>query len=279
MGGQRLAGRGEIWYNDPREEVISTEDIREDWDRSAEEYDLFNDAPDSYSRLIEWPCIQGLLPDLRGKSVLDIGCGTGIFTFLLEGQGPSRILGVDLSEGMLALARKKARARGSRAEFIQGDAVEALGRMNQRFDLAFSSTTSHYIADLPALFAGIAGCLAPEGACVLSAIHPVYSAQYPVAHGETFPRDEEWTVRYLDRRDRAYIQPWIEYNDRCKDRLSRSYHHTFGDYVHAITGAGLRLARVEEPAPPEIWRETMPGRYENYLETPTYMILKMERAN
>ena len=159
------------------------EGIREDWDRSAEIYDAFNDAPDSYSRSIEWPCIRKLLPELRGRSALDIGCGTGIFTFLLEQMGLSEIVGVDLSEGMLALARKKAQARGSRAAFLQGDAARIAERLERRFDLVFSSTASHYIADLDALFDGIARCLAPQGVCVLSAIHPVYSAQYPIAHG------------------------------------------------------------------------------------------------
>lgn len=249
--------------------------IQEDWNRSARAYEQFNTAPDSYSACIEWPCVQTLLPPIRGKRVLDLGCGTGIFTFLLERLEPSRLLGLDLSEEMLAIARQKASARASRAEFRLGDAARAADLTGETFDLVFSSTMTHYLPTLPPLMAQIARCLAPGGVCVLSVIHPVYSAQYPVARGGAFPRDEDWTVRYLDRSLRAYVQPWIEYNDEVENRLSASYHHTFGDYAEAIHAAGLRLEAVREPLPPESWQGDF--RCESFVETPAYMVLKITR--
>lgn len=252
--------------------------IKEDWDGMALAYEQFNSAEDSYSYAIEWPCVQSLLPALKGKSVLDLGCGTGIFTFLLEKAQPGKLVGLDLSEEMLRIARQKAKALGSRAEFILGDAAQCGRLVEEPADLIFSSTTTHYIEDLPPLFAQIDRCLSPGGSCILSVIHPVYSAMYPVERGERFPEDEEWTVRYLDRRRRAYIQPWIEYNDACENRLSRSYHHTFGDYVSAAVGAGLRIEAVREPLPPARWRESQPRRYESFVETPTYMIMKLAKG-
>ena len=63
---------------------INLNAVRAEWNSMAVAYEIFNNSPDSYSYTIEWPCIQELLPDLRGKSILDFGCGTGIFTFLLE---------------------------------------------------------------------------------------------------------------------------------------------------------------------------------------------------
>ena len=63
---------------------INLNTVKAEWNSAAAAYELFNNSPDSYSYTIEWPCIQELLPDLCGKSVLDFGCGTGIFTFLLE---------------------------------------------------------------------------------------------------------------------------------------------------------------------------------------------------
>ena len=76
---------------------------------------------------------------------------------------------------------------------------------------------------------------------------------------------------------RAYIQPWIEYNEAFEDNLSRSYHHTFADYVNAIIGAGLTIERRCEPMAPEEWKAVQPGRYEAFIETPVYMILKMKK--
>ncbi len=72
-------------------------EIKSDWNHMAQAYEEFNNAENSYSYNIEWPCIRKLLPDLKGKTVVDLGCGSGIFTFLLEQNKPSTITGIDLS--------------------------------------------------------------------------------------------------------------------------------------------------------------------------------------
>ena len=55
--------------------------IVSDWDHMAQAYETFNNSEDTYSYNIEWPCIRNMLPELQGKTVLDLGCGTGIFSF------------------------------------------------------------------------------------------------------------------------------------------------------------------------------------------------------
>lgn len=58
-----------------------------------------------------------------GAQVLDLACGTGLVTFLAEAQvGPTgTVVGVDISEGMLEVARGKAQRTGSRVTFYQHD--------------------------------------------------------------------------------------------------------------------------------------------------------------
>ncbi len=56
----------------------------QNWNRMAAAYEDFTESECSYSYAIEWPCIQKMLPDIKDKAVLDLGCGTGRFTFLLE---------------------------------------------------------------------------------------------------------------------------------------------------------------------------------------------------
>lgn len=251
--------------------------VKTEWNSMAAAYELFNNAPDSYSYTIEWPCVQELLPDLRGKSILDFGCGTGIFTFLLEKYYPSKLVGIDLSEEMLKIAIAKGKEKRSAAQFIVGDAGKLANYFDEPFDLVFSSTTTHYLTNLNELFENIKRVLKEDGTCVLSIIHPVYSALYPIEHGDTFPSDDDWVVRYLDKRNRAYIQPWIEYNDMFENQLSRSYHYTFSDSINAILRAGLKLQEIREPMPPEAWKATAFERYNSYIETPTYMILKLTK--
>lgn len=256
---------------------INLNTVKSEWNSMAAAYELYNNSPDSYSYTIEWPCIQELLPDLRGKSILDFGCGTGIFSFLLEKYYPAKIIGLDLSEAMLKIATEKAREKKSSAQFVLGDANKLACYFDETFDLVFSSTTTQYLTNFDVLFENISRLLKVNGTCILSIIHPVYSAMYPVEHGDTFPDDDEWVVRYLDQRKRAYIQPWIEYNDNFENQLSRSYHYTFSDYINAILKAGLKIQEIREPLPPELWKATSFGRYDNYIETPTYMIIKLTK--
>lgn len=251
--------------------------VKTEWNSMAMAYEVFNNSPNSYSYMIEWPCIQELLPDLRGKTILDFGCGTGIFTFLLEKYYPSKIVGIDLSEEMLSIAMEKGKEKHSKTQFVLGDASKLSEYFDEVYDLVFSSTTTHYLADLGDLFKNIRHVLKEDGTCILSVIHPVYSALYPIEHGDTFPNDDEWIVRYLDKRKRAYIQPWIEYNDNFENQLNRSYHYTFGDYVNAILQAGLKIVEIREPMPPEVWKTNEFGRYDNYVETPTYLIFKLSK--
>ena len=245
------------------------------WDRMAEAYEQFTSGEDSYSCRIEWPCIRKMLPDLKGKSVVDLGCGTGRFTFWLEKERPGRIVGVDLAENMLSLAKEKAKKLGSHAEFFKADIAKPF--TEEKFDFAFSSTVSHYIENLDALFSNVSGMLKPGGVSIFSVMNPVYTAQYPVRKNEGFPDDSEWTVRYLDMRERGYIQPWIEYNDSIADYLSYSYHHTFSDYINAIIRSGMKILKTREPLPPEEWKTRYPGRYESFLETPSYLVIGMEK--
>lgn len=252
-------------------------EIERNWDDMARAYEDFTEKDDSYSYTIEWPCIQKLLPPLNNKRILDLGCGTGRFSFHFEKENPLSVLGVDISEHMLNIAKEKALKKGSKVQFIQGDISDPGIYRTGKFDFIFSSTTFHYVEDLKGLFSNIYSALDDGGICIVSLMHPVYTAQYPVDKKGEFPSDDDWVVRYLDKSKRAYVQPWIEFNDNINNFLSMSYHHTVSDYFNAILQAGLKIEKVEEPYPPESWKENCYGRYNAFIETPSYMILKLSK--
>src|SRR6202035_5274802 len=55
----------------------------------------------------EWPALRALLPDPNGLSVLDLGCAFGWFCRWAREQGAARVLGIDVSEKMLARGRAR----------------------------------------------------------------------------------------------------------------------------------------------------------------------------
>ena len=231
----------------------------------------------AYEDSIEWTCVQKMLPNIKGKSIIDLGCGTGRFTFLLEAEEPDVITGIDLSERMLDIARNKAQRNNSTAIFEKRDLNNLDLLKMSKVDFIFSSTTFHYILDLDTLFYKLFNLLNEEGSCIITLMNPVYTAGYPIDKRGIFPSDEDWNIRYLDKSLRSYIQPWIEYNDSIDNYLSSSYHHTFSDYFNAIIKAGFHILQVEEPAPPLEWKERLYNRYDSFIQTPSFLILKLAK--
>lgn len=104
------------------------------------------------------------LAPAAGSAVLDVGCGAGTTTVeLARLLGPSgRVVGVDVSGELLAIARRRAGASGlGNARFVQADAQDmAAGRP---FDAVFSRFGVMFFSDPVAAFAGLRRCVRPAG--------------------------------------------------------------------------------------------------------------------
>lgn len=235
--------------------------IEQLWNKMATAYDAFSSGKNSYRDTIEWPCIQSMLPDINGKSVIDLGCGSGHYTFRLEDAGPRKLTGVDISDEMLRIAREKAESRGSSAKFIKGDLHDFVP--DDQYDVVFSSTLSHYIVDLFPLFANIYDMLTYKGICIISVVNPIYSAHYPLKKGSDDSASEQ---------SDSLVHPWYNGDEELEELLRYSYHHTFSDYINAIIHNGLTILEMQEP---------LPSKSENAevsrLEIPSYLIIKLQK--
>lgn len=61
----------------------------------------------NYNDLLEQPAMRKLLPNLLGKSILDLGCGYGHNCIEFVEKGATKVVGIDISEKMLAVAKKR----------------------------------------------------------------------------------------------------------------------------------------------------------------------------
>jgi len=83
--------------------------------------------------------------DVTDKSVLDVGCGSGVYSVDFARRGARRVLGVDLSDNMLKLAREEAARHGvaDRCEFVRGDFM-ALD-LGEKFDVSIAMGVFDYV--------------------------------------------------------------------------------------------------------------------------------------
>jgi SAM-dependent methyltransferase len=134
----------------------------DEWTRFADEYDLC--VRSIWGRFLESD------PIAPTDRVLDIGCGSGQSTrdaARLATDGSA--LGVDLSESMLAEARRRAGVEGvTNVEFLRAD-VQVHPFAAATFDLAISRFGSMFFSDRPGAFANIASALRPGGRMALLA--------------------------------------------------------------------------------------------------------------
>lgn len=113
----------------------------------------------------EWPALRAMLPDLTGLRVLDLGFGFGWFCRWARGQGALQILGIDVSEKMLARAR--AATQDSAITYARAD-MEQLELAPGSFDLVYSSLALHYVENLDGLMVEVHRSLVPGGSLVFS---------------------------------------------------------------------------------------------------------------
>jgi SAM-dependent methyltransferase len=213
----------------------------------------------------EWPAVRDMLPELAGKHIADLGCGFGWASRWMREHGAASVLGLDLSQNMIA------RAKGSTAdpaiEYRIAD-IETLNLPEAAFDLIYSALTFHYIGDFGRLIRMIYKALTLGGDLVFTIEHPVFMA---AAH-------PHWILDE-DGRKTWPVNGYSTEGERRTDWFAKDvvkYHRTFGTTLNTLIGAGFELQRVEEFAPTPVQIKRMPELAEE-LERPMMMLVSAHK--
>jgi ubiquinone/menaquinone biosynthesis C-methylase UbiE len=198
----------------------------------------------------------GLLGEVAGRRLLEIGAGAAQCSRYAARQGARVVVATDISGGMLrhgaALNLHFTAETGLTVPLLQCDAA-SLPFTGGSFDTVFTSYGAvPFVADSAALMAEAARVLRPGGRFVFSTTHPIRWA---------LPDDPGYpglTVRssYFDR------TPYVEQEADVVTYVE--HHRTLGDRVRELTAAGLSLVDLVEPEwPPEnqqVWGGWSPLR-------------------
>jgi malonyl-CoA O-methyltransferase len=145
--------------------------IAQSFSRAAASYD----AVASLQRDVGAHLLKEIEPAPTIKAVLDLGCGTGHFSAQLMQKFPSAdVIGLDIAEGMLQIARSRDRTQAPRnqsALWICSDA-EQLPLQSESVALIFSSLAIQWCDNLSRLFAELYRVLQPGGVLAFSTLGP-----------------------------------------------------------------------------------------------------------
>ncbi|GAA3729174.1 SAM-dependent methyltransferase [Spinactinospora alkalitolerans] len=178
--------------------------------------------------------------ELVGARVLEVGCGAGQCGRWLRARGVAEVVGIDVSARQLQHSLRIDDATGRALAVAQADA-QRLPFADGSFDLVCSAYGAFpFVPDAPAALREAARVLRPGGRLVFSVTHPIrWCFPDDPTEGGLTARDS-----YFDRR--AYVE-----EDARGRAVYVEHHHTIGDWVAAIVGAGLRLTGLVEPEWPE----------------------------
>lgn len=253
-----------------------TLDVERIWNACGEAFDRFTSADDSFSDNIERPAIKGLIGDVTGARVLDLGCGSGPYSVWLAEQG-AHVVGLDLSQTMVSLARERARERSVKADFRVADIRDPLPFGNAEFDLVFSSTALHYVEDLRLTMKEAARVMKPSGRFVASVLHPMSTARFPLANSGDVEGPDPWEGWYFGSPSRCIETPWLAFGDvSSAGRRIFCHHHTISHYFDAAASAGLAVKDLLEPAPPAEFAAKNAARYDEAMRLPVFLMFRAE---
>lgn len=230
-----------------------------------EGYKKLRENPDNANLLEEKPALYSLAPDLVGKTVLDLGCGYGENCAEYKRLGASKVMGVDISEKMLTVAKDET----ADIEYLRID-MNDLSDIQGTFDVVFSSLAVHYIIDFDKFCNQVAALLHDGGCFVFSQEHPNTTA--PIK-GASWTRDENGNKLHYNLSD--YARSGKRETKWIVDGVVK-YHRTFSEIVNALVSNGFIIEKMIEPVPDEATLARLPY-YADEFHKPNFLLIKARK--
>ena len=217
-----------------------------------------------WHKYIEKPAMISLFKnEIKNKSVLDLGCGSGPFVKKLFSLGAKKIKGIDLSDELIKIAIRE----NPQAKFVVGDAKKTSYKKAE-FNLVVSSLMVHYFKDLKPLFKEVSRILTKKGVFVFSMHHPLMEVS-----GKLKIKGVKGSL----------LKPYFhnnKYNWTLNEKMKMiAYHHTFEMIINSLNYAGFIVEKVLEPVAPEKVKKIRKGTYERTHKRPSFLLVKARKVN
>lgn len=229
-------------------------------------YDAYQELAEHYAARVERkphnayyerPAMMAMWPDVRGKRVLDAGCGPGVYTELLLRRG-AIVTAIDVSERMLEFARKRL---GPEADLRLVDMTKPLDVFsNEEFDFINAPLCLDYIEDWRLLFTEFKRILKPNGGFQFSCGHPAFDAEY-------YDTNNYFNVERVEC-------TWKGFG---KNIVMPSFRRSLQEIMMPLIDCGFIIQKVIEPQPTDAFRKADPQRFASLMHRPGFICIQAKR--
>ena len=210
----------------------------------------------------EWHELKKILPDLKNKTLLDLGCGFGWHCKYAHDKGAKNIVGIDISYNMLKEAQKINNADNIKYECKP---IENIDYEKESFDIVLSSLAIHYIKSFNDLINNVYNVLKTGGYFIFSVEHPIFTAE----------GNEEWITDEYDNNLHWPVDNYFDEGIRTTKFLVEEvskYHRTMTTYLNTLINKNFEIINIIEPKPdPDML--SIPGMKDE-LRRPMMLIIK-----
>ncbi len=212
------------------------------------------------------PALFELIGDVQGSRICDLACGQGIVTRGLAQRG-AQVIGIDLSDRLLEIARRYEQAEPLGIVYRWGDAQALTEVADNTFEGVVCSLALMDMPDLSTCLCMVARILRPGGWFVFAITHPCF--QVP---------DSRWTGKAggtVKREVRGYFKEGFWRSDNAGGVRGKvgAYHRMLSTYLNALAETGLTLERMAEPQA----QEEVAGRVPGYQEVPAVLVARCRK--
>lgn len=219
--------------------------------------------------LIEIPNFRKLIPDVKGKKILDLGCGYGENDKYCRELGAKDILGIDISEHMIKIAKENNNDENIKYKVM---AMENINEIVEKFDIVISSLAFHYVKDYEKLINDIYNLLNDDGVLIFSIDHPLKMAS----------KFETWMKRNYTEINGKWFLLVSDYNrEGIREKewngvMVKKYHRNFSSLINGLVNAGFKIEKILEPIPDEKAIKIVP-KYINQYDRPYFLFIRAKK--
>lgn len=243
--------------NIQKKSIINEDSISFDsYEEMAEYYFKYVDTK-PFNAYYERPATLSLLPDVKGKKVLDAGCAAGWYTNWLLEKGAS-VIAIDFSPSMIEMTKKRV---GNKAKIVRADLNKQLDFIEDNSqDIIVSSLVLHYIKEWKHLMNEFNRVLKKEGQLIFSVHHPFMDFTY-------FKRENYFLTELLN-------DEWQTNDRKVKVQF---YRRPLNQIIAPVINTGFIIDKLLEPMPTEQFKINQPNTYDRLTKKPQFLFIRAKK--